>query len=212
MQSTTVVAHSMGAIVTRSLITRPGNTFWDAAFTRPIDALILNEADRASLKEAFFWEPERHVKRVIYIAASHRGSDLAEKAPAKIARWLVKPPGKFGAFYGRISAANPGAFTPAYRRLGSGKLDSIHSLSPEQPSLKILADLPNSHRVATHSIIAVKGMHSRLEDSDDGTVPYWSSHLPDADSEKIIHSGHFAMNHPDTVAEIKRILLLKHSR
>jgi pimeloyl-ACP methyl ester carboxylesterase len=212
MRSTTVIAHSMGGIITRSLITRPGNAFWDAAFTQSFDSLTLSDADRDSLREAFFWEPESHVRRVIYIAASHRGSNFADNFVGRLGRFVVHPPNQFAAFYNRISAANPGAFTQAYVGLGKGKLNSVHALSPKQPTLKILADLPNSHRVATHSIIGNRGLPGPIEDSSDGIVEYWSSHVDNADSEKIVPSDHYAMNHPDTVLEIKRILKLKRIR
>ena len=94
MQSTTLLAHSMGGIVSRSLITRPGDAFWDAAFTIPLEALKLSPQDRADLEEAFFWEPERHVKRVIFVAVPHRGSDIADTILAKIGRLFCRPPGK----------------------------------------------------------------------------------------------------------------------
>jgi pimeloyl-ACP methyl ester carboxylesterase len=208
MKSTTVIAHSMGGIVTRSLITRPGQVFWDAAFTRPFESLKLGEADRSLLREAFFWEPEPHVRRVIYITVPHRGSNFADNFLGRIGRWLVEPPNKFAEFYARISSANPDAFTPAYAALGSGKLDSVHALSPRQPTLQILSRMPNSHRVATHSIIGNRGLEGPLKDSSDGVVEYWSSHLDHADSEKIVPSDHSAIDHPETVKEIRRILEL----
>jgi hypothetical protein len=208
MQSTTIIAHSMGAIVTRSLITRPRNAFWEVAFTRPLDDLVLSDADRSELKEAFFWEPAEHVDRVIYVAASHLGSDYADNLLGRLGRLVVRPPGKFSNFYERVSSANPGAFTPAYAALGRGELDSVHALSPRQPTLRILADLPNSHPVIEHSIIANQGDPGPLEESSDGVVEYWSSHLDRAVSEKVVPAGHYAMDHPETVAEILRILKL----
>jgi hypothetical protein len=39
-------------------------------------------------------------------------------------------------------------------------------------------------------------------------VPYWSSHLTSAQSEKIVPTGHEAMDDPNAVEEIRRILLL----
>ena len=206
MRATTVIAHSMGGIVTRSLITRPGDVFWDAAFTRPIEALNLSDEDRASLRHAFFWEPETHVRRVIYIAVPHLGSVDAYSRRGRMAQWLVRPPNKFAAFYGRVSTANPGAFTPQYEALGSGKLDSVHALSPRQPTLKILAGIPDSHPVRVHSIIGDRGLGGALEDSSDGTVEYWSSHLEGADTEKIVPSDHQAVDHPESIVEIKRLL------
>ena len=37
-------------------------------------------------------------------------------------------------------------------------------------------------------------------------MPYWSSHLDAAQSEAIVPTNHGAMNHPQAVAEIDRIL------
>jgi hypothetical protein len=42
--------------------------------------------------------------------------------------------------------------------------------------------------------------------STDGLVEYYSAHLAGAESEKLIPAGHYLMDHPETVAEIKRIL------
>ncbi len=73
-QRTTLVTHSMGGIVARGLITDPGDAFWKAAFTRPLPELKLSPADRTMLQEAFFWQPEPSVRRVVFIATPHRGS------------------------------------------------------------------------------------------------------------------------------------------
>jgi len=209
MQSTTIIAHSMGGIVTRSLTTRPGNVFWDAAFTQSFDSLKLEDDDRASLRDAFYWEPEPHVKRVIYLAVPHLGSDLADRFVGKLGHFLSKPPNQFKAFYDRISSANPGAFTPAYAELGEGKLDSIHALSPRQPTLPILANLPNTYSIREFSIIGNEGKSGPVKESYDGTVPYWSSHLSRVESEIIIPTDHSGVTElPESVAEIKRILRL----
>jgi hypothetical protein len=122
---------------------------------------------------------------------------------------LVNPPNEFRSFYQRISAANPGAFTEAYAELGEGKLDSVGSLSPKQPTLQILPDLPLRYPVQLHSIIGNRGKEGPLEESSDGIVPYWSSHIAEAVSEKIVPSGHAALEDPDAIAEVKRILLLR---
>ena len=53
-----------------------------------------------------------------------------------------------------------------------------------------------------------RGRPGPIEKSSDGIVSYWSSHLPDADSEKIVPGDHGLIDHPETLAEIKRILKL----
>ncbi len=208
MQRTTLLTHSMGGLVGKALAVSPGDAFWKAAFTVPHESLKLSAADRATLQEAFEWQADQTIHRIIFIAVPHRGSAFADNFAGRLGSWITAPPQPFRVFYERISAANPGVFTPQYAALGSGKLDSVSSLSPQQPTLRILADLPYAGRVRRHSIIGNRGKPGPLELSSDGIVPYRSSHLDDVESEKIVPSGHSAMRHPATVAEIKRILEL----
>jgi pimeloyl-ACP methyl ester carboxylesterase len=206
MQRTTLLTHSMGGLVGKSLAMKPGDAFWKAAFTVPHQSLKLSAADRATLKEAFEWEPDRTIHRIIFIAVPHRGSEFADNVAGRLGSWITAPPQPFREFYERISATNPGVFTPQYTALGEGKLDSVSSLSPQQPTLRILLGLPYARPVKLHSIIGNRGKPGPLELSSDGAVPYTSSHLDGVASELIVPSGHSAMRHPLTVAEIKRIL------
>jgi pimeloyl-ACP methyl ester carboxylesterase len=208
-QRTTLLAHSMGGIVARGLITDPGNAFWEAGFTRPLSSLELSPGDRESLVEAFLWKPERSVKRVIFIATPHRGSDYADNPVGRLGQRLVKPPNQFRAFYERVSSANPGAFTEAYADLGEGRLDSVGALSPQQPTLQILADLPLGYPVSLHSMIGNRGKDGPVKESSDGIVPYWSSHLSEAKTEKIIPAGHSMLSEKEVIEETKRLLLLR---
>ena len=109
------------------------------------------------LNEAFEWKADPSIHRIIFIATPHRGSDFAENPIGRIGSWLTRPPSPFQTFYHRISAANPGVFTPEYAALGSGKLDGVSSLSPCQPTLHILTELPYAHPVKVHSIIGTRG-------------------------------------------------------
>lgn len=204
----TVIAHSMGGIVTRGLITDPGDAFWDQAFTRPIGSLDLGAEDRDALRDAFFWKPEPAVRRVVFLAVPHRGSQHADNPVGRFGRSIVRPPSRFTEFYLRISEANPGAFTEEYRELGEGQLDSIGALSPEQPTLRILSDLPVGEHVALHSIVGDRGRRGPIEESSDGLVDYWSSHLDEAASELVVPRWHSLIDKPETIAEIRRILEL----
>ncbi len=205
-RKTTLLTHSMGGLIGKSLVVRPGDAFWQAAFTVPHESLKLSPADRAELEDAFEWQPDPSIHRVIFIAVPHRGSAFADNFIGRLGTWLTAPPLTFQDFYRRVSVANPGAFTPAYRDLGEGRLDSVSSLSPRQPSLHILANLPFAHPVRAHSIIGNRGRAGPLEKSSDGIVPYSSSHLESAESEVVVPTGHRAFSHPQAVEEIKRVL------
>ncbi len=208
MQQTTLLVHSMGGLVAKGLVVRPGQAFWEAAFTVPPASLKLNAADRATLNDAFEWQPDPRIHRIIFVCTPHRGSAFADNAAGRIGSWLTKPPTQFEAFYRRVSADNPGAFTPAYAALGRGELDSVSALSPRQPTLRILADLPFPEKVRVHSIIGNRGKPGPLEKSSDGIVPYTSSHLEGADTELIVPAGHGAFRHPAAKTEILRLLKL----
>jgi len=61
--------------------------------------------------------------------------------------------------------------------------------------------------VPYHSVIGDRGLGD-TPNSSDGVVPYWSSHLKGAKSEKIVPSGHGAHENPEGIAEFRRILKL----
>ena len=61
--------------------------------------------------------------------------------------------------------------------------------------------------VPRHSIIAVKG-DGPVETGSDGVVKYESAHIPDADSELVVRSGHSTQATPATIQEVNRILRL----
>jgi len=65
--------------------------------------------------------------------------------------------------------------------------------------------LPLAKGIPYHSIIGDRG-RGDTPDSSDGVVPYWSSHLEGAASEKIVPSGHGANQSPQGIAEVARIL------
>ena len=86
--------------------------------------------------------------------------------------------------------------------------NSINGLSPKNPLLISMNEVPI--RAPFHSIIGVAGEpKAPLEKTSDTVVPYWSSHLNAALSEKIVPYPHTAMFvKPEATDEIKRILRL----
>lgn len=205
---TTLLAHSMGGIVAKALVVHPGDAFWKAAFTIPHERLKLSAADRLTLENAFDWEADPHIHRIIYCCVPHRGSAFADNLAGQIGRAITAPPDTFSAFYRRIYEDNPGAFTPEYSALGMGKLGSIDSLSPRQPTLKIMASLPVRRDVQQFSIIGATKSKLPLPETSDGVVPYWSSHLDDSVSEKVVSGNHGCYESDEAIEEMKRILKL----
>jgi hypothetical protein len=89
-------------------------------------------------------------------------------------------------------------------------MTSVDQMNPRNNFLKALADVPVAPGVAANSIIAVKGS-GLVEDGEDGVVAYRSAHLDGVESELVVQSGHSLQDYPETVEEVRRILLL-HAR
>ena len=63
--------------------------------------------------------------------------------------------------------------------------------------------------VTIHSIIGRHNPKDAVEDSTDTVVPYWSSHLDDAVSQKVVHAKHTTITgNQNSNEEIRRILYL----
>ena len=82
---------------------------------------------------------------------------------------------------------------------------SLDSMSPKNPALLTLADIPLAPGVKGHSIIAVKGQGD-YHQGKDGLVTYESAHVDYVESEFIVRSGHSCQDKPPTIEEVRRIL------
>ncbi len=84
---------------------------------------------------------------------------------------------------------------------------SLDSMSPDNPGLLALAEIPVSAPIKAHSIISIKG-DAVSPDGDDGVVKYTSAHIEGVESELVVRSGHSCQSKPKTIEEVRRILLI----
>ncbi len=99
--------------------------------------------------------------------------------------------------------------TDDVKKLLGGKkniLTSADSMSPDNPVLKALAEIPLAPGIRGHSIIAVDG-DGDPKLGDDGVVKYSSAHLDGMASEFIVKSGHSSQLNPLAIDEMRRILV-----
>ena len=84
---------------------------------------------------------------------------------------------------------------------------SLDHMTPGNQFLMTLVELPIADGVAAHSIIAVR-TRGPIEEGNDGVVEYASAHIDEASSEYVVyHSDHSTQSHPETIQEVRRILL-----
>jgi pimeloyl-ACP methyl ester carboxylesterase len=200
-----LVGHSMGGILSRLMISDSrGDTFWRDFFGRPPSETKVSPESMALLKEALIFKPRRDVARVIFISTPHRGSVIAQGPIGRIASSLIHAPMEFVKLSPEIMQASVAQEEPGMLRL-KRMPNSIDTLAPNDPFVKFMNTLPLNRRVPYHSIIGDRG-RGETPNSSDGVVPYWSSHLDGAESERIVPSDHGANQNPEAIAEVIRIL------
>ncbi len=199
-QRLVLVGHSMGGLLSRMAVSRTGDAIWNTVFEAPFDRVApeLQAEDRDMASRLYFWEPLPFVDRVIFIAAPHRGSGMADDLIGRLGSTLMSVPRRLRDFVGRI------------RRFASMQVDlptSVDELSPSHPVMRALSALPIGDGVVYHSIMGDVSGSADSADWTDGVVPYWSSRLDGAASEAVIpdadHAVHFD---PRASAEVRRIL------
>jgi hypothetical protein len=82
---------------------------------------------------------------------------------------------------------------------------SLDGMSPKNPGLLAMAEIPVAPPIKAHSIVAVKG-DGDYHQGRDGLVTYQSAHVDYAESEFIVRSFHTCLDQPDTIEEVRRIL------
>lgn len=208
MQSIVVIAHSMGGLLAKTLVSSSGHRLWDAIATVPPERFVGKPRHVRAFSRGFFFEPLPYIDRVIFISTPHRGSRVATALVGRLSAALVELPEAIRETYARVTEANWDFIRPEIRKLlASGGLSSIRALSPRHRSLQALADAPIDPSVKVHTIIGDRDTITGDPEVDsDGVVTHESAHIEGAASEITVPSKHDAYAHPLTILEIKRIL------
>lgn len=196
-----VVGHSMGGLMTHTLVSSSGDRLWKSLFVVPPEQLHGNRETIRLLQRSMFFRRNPRVVRAVFISTPHRGCAMADSWVGDFAKSLIRLPNELQRGFAEIDQANIGVTTPEaaafFKQLN---FSSVQTLSPHNPTLLTLARLPIA--VPYHSIMGQK----REGAQSDGVVHYASSHLDGAKSEVIVQSGHNAFNNPDAETEVIRIL------
>jgi triacylglycerol esterase/lipase EstA (alpha/beta hydrolase family) len=205
-----VLGHSMGGLSAHTLVSSSGEKLWNSLFLAPPERL---RGDRKAIRwfaDGLRFRRNPRVVRAIFLATPHRGSNLAESWIGHIAASLIHLPTSLQTDIVGVVSANQDTASPAAKAFDREmNFSSVHTLSPRDPALHALVDLPIE--VPFHSIIG-QTHAGGVETSSDGVVPYASSHLDGANSEIVVRSGHSVCENPDAQREVIRILHLELNR
>ena len=199
-----IINHSMGGNLTRLQVIDTGDVLVKGIFKQNAPKIMTLPPD-SPIKQALVFKANPRIKRVVFIATPHRGAPLAVNFIGRVGAALIHLPGEV------ISDIGTATIEEVEVAAGVNKNffpNSINGLEPSSPLLISMNEVPI--RVPFHSIIGVAGQSKApLEKTSDTVVPYWSSHLNAAQSEKIVPYPHETLfKEPEAIDEISRILRL----
>jgi hypothetical protein len=204
-----VLGHSMGGMISRTLMTDSGMKLWDAVYDKPPGELPFSDETRKVMTDALIFKHRPEIARVIFLSPSHRGADMATSFFGRLGSKMIGgPENMLKGDNSALALERPHSTGAELKKMPN----SIDLLNPENRFVRTLDKLPLAEGIPFHSILGDRGKGGSLDHtkpvSTDGIVPYWSSHLDGAESEIIIPSGHWTNQHPQGIAEVKRILYL----
>ena len=204
LQRMVVIGHSQGGLLTKMTAIDNGTRLWDLISSKPFNEIKVSPETRSLLQRSLFFTPLPFVKQVVFIATPHHGAMLAAQqwVTDLAARLVTLPATMINGIAQAAASTGDEKLTAVLRRPPT----AIDNMNPNHPGLKVLASIPVSPQIRAHSIIAVEGDGPK-EEGDDGVVAYKSAHIDEAVSEKIIRWGHSCQDQPETIEEVRRILL-----
>jgi pimeloyl-ACP methyl ester carboxylesterase len=196
-----LVGHSMGGLVAHMQAVTLTSADWIRVLDRPAKNLLARTPASSTLRQMVIFDADPDIKRIVFICTPHRGAEMANGFIGRIGMRLITLPMALAGTLQHVLQGEIGFATGNDRILPNG----VTSLSPQNPTLKVMDTVPI--HALYHSIIGDRG-RGDSPNSSDGVVPYWSSHLVGAQSEKIVPGPHGAVELPETIAELERILHL----
>ncbi|MEI6033526.1 MAG: alpha/beta fold hydrolase [Verrucomicrobiae bacterium] len=204
-----VIGHSMGGCIARLLITDPGDKLWMEIFKKTPQETQLAPETKKLLSEAVIFPRRPEVGRVVFISAPLRGSNMAKSSLGRIGSMLVKTPTSLLRASGDL--VKTATFQSDELKL-KRMPNSVDTLAPNNRFVKAINTVPVTPGIPYHVISGDRGVGGNKDRTkpvcSDGIVPYWSSHMPGAQSELVVPSDHGAHQNAQAIKEVRRILRL----
>ena len=214
-----LVGHSMGGLVTRTLLQDDPHYILEQVTQRTWDELCSKlSPEELELAEDYAVLPALpFVRRAVFMAVPHKGSEMAQMSIARLGSRIIHLPqtllDKVPVFFEMFLKLSEDDEEEVERLRSIGGLGAdarqaftgLNDLDPDSSFIRALGSSPIKEGVVYHSIIGDKDQADHAGGSD-GVVPYSSSHLDGAASEMIVRSGHSVHRSPAAMRELLRIL------
>ena len=201
-----IIGHSMGGLVSKTLLQDPGDTLVRKVTGKPwteVEKLCTPE-QKKMFENILLYKSIPFVRRVLFLAVPHHGANMAKYSQVRTLARLINLPA------GLVKNATGAMKTLASKQKGGLKFEArlkngLEELSPKVPTVWAIDSIPFRPDVPRHSIIG--NNKKATPGGSDGVVEYSSSHRDDVRSELVVHSGHSVQTHPVAIYEVRRILL-----
>ena len=205
LQQMVVAGHSQGGLLTKFTAVDTADSLVRALTGKDLDALQMSAESKDRVRRLLVIKPLPFVKEVIFLSTPHRGSYQSKAWNRNLVRRLISLPANLV----QNSMEYFEYMNDDVKKLMGGEktiITSADSMSPDNPVIKALAEIPLAPGVTGHSIIAVKG-DGDPKLGNDGVVEYSSARLDGMASEFIVKSGHSSQLNPLAIEEVRRILV-----
>lgn len=197
-----VIGHSQGGLLTKLTTVDSGMKFWTTDM--PFDEVKASPETKETLRRSVFFKPVPSVKRVVFVSTPHGGSFVAGGWIGRLTSKFISLPFRITDTMKEVLTMNPQLKAVRFIKEVPRSTDNM---DPKSPFIKNLSSMSIADGVTAHSIIAVKNPTDPKEKWNDGVVEYKSAHIEGVDSELVVNSGHSTQDHPETIEEVRRILL-----
>src|SRR5439155_1681326 len=134
-----LIAHSMGGLICRLMITDTGDKIWRDYFATPPAKTPLAPDTRKLLEEALVFNHRPDVERVIFISTPHRGSKLAVGWIGRIGAALIRTPQFLASIY---TSTKPLLIADPAARPLNRMPNSVDTLEPNDRFVEAVNKLP----------------------------------------------------------------------
>ncbi len=182
---TVLVGHSMGGLLAKLQVSYSDEQLWRAISDVPLDEALNAGPVPDETVSAFLFQPVPFVRKVVYIATPHQGSNWTQQPLGQLGRWLINIPDQMRDDYARLIRGNPGLF----RNPGPNPPTSLDHLIPGNRVIVASNHLRYADQIETHSIVGT-GYRSPDGYLGDGVVALLSARRSDVRTECLVKATH----------------------
>ncbi len=125
-----LIGHSMGGILSHAMAVSSGNHFWELYSDRPFDEIVGPPKVLDELRRYEFFEPLPFVRRVIFLATPHRGSDVSRSVVGRVSSRLIDESDQFTQLLYKLVKDNTDAFDRRRFRKPPTSIDTLETNAP----------------------------------------------------------------------------------